>query len=73
MTRSPFTSDQIISLEGYQECGYYHPFTCGDCGSGLKPTRSGWVCLSKDCEYTQDWCHDFMADNSWVRSTTQGE
>lgn len=63
--KSPFSPEQIASLEGFQECKSLHSFTCGDCGADLKPTQNGWICSVSDCEYTQDWCHDFMADNSW--------
>lgn len=67
MLQAPFTSEQVASLEGYQNCRRYHPFTCGNCSANLKPTVAGWVCPTKGCNYTQDWCHEHMADNSWQR------
>ncbi len=65
--KSPFSPEQVASLEGYQKCGYFHPFTCDRCRADLKPTESGWICSVDGCECTQDWCHDFMADNSWLK------
>jgi hypothetical protein len=72
---APFTPAQVESLNGFQSSGVFHPFTCGNdnCpGKGrnfinldiLEATEQGWVCPS--CDYTQDWAHNFMADNSWV-------
>lgn len=58
-----FTKDQVESLNGYQNCGRWHPFTC-PCGAGsLTATENGWICDS--CDYTQDWAHQFMVDWSW--------
>lgn len=60
---SIFTEDQVASLNAYQDCGRWHPFTC-PCGSGaLKATVDGWVC--DKCDYTQDWANDFMCDWKW--------
>lgn len=69
--KAPWNPDQIKSLEGYQNCGYFHPFTCGICSSDLIPTKDGWICSldDSDCYYVQDWCHDFMADGSWERES----
>ena len=63
--KAPFTDDQVKSLKEYQESGIFHPFTCGgkDCREDLEPTNNGWVC--KSCEYTQDWCHEWMANWEW--------
>jgi hypothetical protein len=58
----PFTEDQVESLNAYQIAGKFHPFTCG-CGSNLIATEKGWIC--NDCDNTQDWAHEFMADWSW--------
>jgi hypothetical protein len=61
---SIFTEDQVASINAYQNCGMWHPFTCR-CGSGaLIATVDGLVC-SKACGYTQDWVHGFMADWTW--------
>jgi hypothetical protein len=72
----PWDESQIASLNGYQQCGYHHPFTCGERepdGSHhvLRATRDGWycpICAAAGKPYAQDWCHEFMADWSWKRS-----
>lgn len=61
---APFTEEEVESLNGYQESGYGHPFTCGNNSDHiLVATREGWVC--PECDYTQRWAHKFMTDNSW--------
>lgn len=71
MTETPWTQDQVESLNGYQERGMMHPFTCGsdECraatgGAPLLATPSGWVC--RHCTYRQYWAHPWMADWSWA-------
>lgn len=56
-----FTDDEVASLEGYQKCGFLHPFTC--CGQPQKPTPQGMLC--EVCGVVQDWAHRFMLDWSW--------
>lgn len=65
MAEAPFTPEQVESLNGFQKCGCVHPFTCGGdkCRSDLVATEEGWVC--PNCDYTQNWAHEFMADGSW--------
>jgi len=62
---APFTPDQVESLNGYQVAEVFHPFTCGNDSSHfvLIAEPAGWVCL--DCDYTQNWAHEWMADWSW--------
>lgn len=62
---APFTDDQVTSLNGYQQAGLFHPFTCGNDSSHelLVATAAGWQCPS--CDYRQNWAHDWMADNGW--------
>lgn len=68
---APFTDEQVRLLNEWQQHSTMHPFTCRrrtetphgyhdsrDFGV-LVATRDGWVC--RDCDYTQDWAHDFMA------------
>jgi hypothetical protein len=70
---APFSPEQVQALDLFQH-GYWHPFTCSyraRPGHGDRPlvaTREGWHCPDEDCEYTQDWAHDFMADLDWVRT-----
>ena len=56
-----FTTEQVKALNDYQKSGRFHPFTCGtdDCRCDLIAVEEGWVC--PECDYTQDWAHDFMA------------
>jgi hypothetical protein len=68
MTQPPWNRDQIESLNEFQQSGFMHPFTCpNNHGSNeartLRATHNGWTC--PNCEYTQGWAHDFMADGSW--------
>lgn len=65
MIKAPFTADQVKSLNEFQETGMMHPFTCAKCPSDLIATPDGWKCSTPGCDYTQDWCHEFMADWSW--------
>src|SRR5271157_2144496 len=60
---APWTEDQVKSLEGWQSCGFVHPFTAED-GTVLIPTVDGWR-KTRDGSVVQDWAHDFMADWSW--------
>lgn len=68
---APFSEEIVKALNRWQITGHVHPFTCAnrddpvhrerlnkDKGT-LVATRHGWICL--DCDYTQDWAHDFMA------------
>ncbi|MFD9004449.1 hypothetical protein ACFV0T_26410 [Streptomyces sp. NPDC059582] len=71
--RAPWTPEQVAALEQFQIGGRMHPFTCGAARHALAPrlvpSREGWHCPDPDCDYTQDWAHEFMADPSaWPRS-----
>ena len=67
------SQEEIDSFNNFQKAGIFHPFTCGSGrrtdeahldGEGLLiATEDGLKCPY--CEYTQDWCHEFMIDNSW--------
>lgn len=60
-----FTADQVASLNAYQTCGRWHPFTCGNgCDAGLVASTEDWTCPG-GCGYTQDWALRFMLDWSW--------
>ncbi|MFZ3592279.1 hypothetical protein [Streptomyces sp. BH104] len=64
--RAPWTSEQVDALNGFQQTGGMHPFTCGTEHHVQSPvldaTHSGWICPDPSCDYTQDWAHAFMAD-----------
>lgn len=64
---APWTAEQVIALNRWQNCDYVHPFTCGsdhrdqkhaDGAAVLVATTEGWICPF--CTYRQDWAHDFM-------------
>jgi hypothetical protein len=63
---APWDEEQVDALNAYQASGAMHPFTCGNrphpgnAEAVLVATPEGWVC--RDCDYTQDWAHAFMAD-----------
>ena len=63
--RSPFTDDQVASLNAYQAARVFHPFTCGTdkCRGILRADRDGWHC--PNCDYRQGWAWSWMADWSW--------
>ena len=65
---SPFTDDQVASLNTSQRAGVFHSFTCGteNCRGILVASREGWHCPS--CSYRQYWAWSWMADWWWQRS-----
>lgn len=75
LVRAPFTPEQVESLNGFQQSGVMHPFTCSGGGGphSDRPGRSavlvadedGWRCPVSGCEHRQDWAHPFMADGQW--------
>lgn len=70
---TPWTADQVKSLNAYQRAELFHPFTCSRRGPGrvehiLVATTDGWtcpVCIAAGKPYDQNWCHDFMANWAW--------
>jgi len=67
MLKAPWNLQQVDSLNEFQKSDNYHSFTSSK-SQNLIATQNGWV------EYVngpvvQDWCHEFMADNSWKEST----
>lgn len=58
MWTPPWTDEQIDKLNTYQNCGYVHPFSCGNdsCRAMLIATRDGWRC--SQCDYQQFWAYD---------------
>jgi hypothetical protein len=68
---APWTDDQVVVLNGWQESPTVHPFTCG--GSvheqhrvrpSLVAVNDGWMCPDPACNYRQNWAHSFMADST---------
>ena len=66
---APWTKEQVDALNGYQNLGYTHEFTCS-CKSRttLVATTEGWTC-PEDCGHEQKWAHAFMADKTlWPKN-----
>lgn len=63
---APWDYEMVAHLNGYQQAGTMHPFTCGiDSSHGsLIALCGGWICPDDSCDYTQEWAHSFMADGS---------
>jgi hypothetical protein len=70
LLQAPWNDDQVASLNKYQQCDHWHPFTCSHHHT-LVAVFHGWVC--PNCEYTQNWCHDFMANWKWKDHADQME
>lgn len=62
---APFHTDQIASIISYQASSTMHPFTCPNGHGVLRVELDGHGFACPGCDYTQIWCHDFMADWSW--------
>ena len=52
---APWTDDQVATLNTYQQCGHFHPYTCGICRADLVATNDGWRCPADGCNYVQHW------------------
>ena len=65
-TEAPFTKEQAESINGYQQAGVFHEFTCGseNCREALVATDGGGL-YCPQCDYTQNWVHDWMANDVW--------
>lgn len=60
---APWTDEQVAALNRWQEGDNIHPFTCVEHSkSPLLADKYGWVCLEDDCDYHQNWAHDFMLE-----------
>lgn len=80
ISRAPWTDEEVKSLNEFQKCKAWHPFTCGDCGECLVPqksrvlvaTKDGWECPScnSQCAPTivQTWAHTFMVNGEWSKN-----
>jgi hypothetical protein len=81
IVHAPFTSSQISSLNGYQESGAGHPFTCSGGGGPhsdrlgrpavLVAGQGGWRCPVTGCTHHQGWAPVFMADGSWRETAAE--
>lgn len=58
---APFSTEQVIALNRFQQYGFVHEFTCPTLheeGRALVATKRGWIC--PHCDYTQNWAHPEM-------------
>ena len=62
---APWTDEQVMQLNRFQRSPFVHPFTCPSerHDAVLMASRNNWECPYPDCDYTQNWAHDFMADH----------
>ncbi len=56
--RAPFTAEQQLALDRWQNDGAVHPFTCPN-GHGPLVVGPHWWC--RHCVYVQNWAHAIMA------------
>ncbi len=68
MVYTPWSSDQVRSLNAFQSCKSLHPFTGARGPSGeettLIATADGWV-EREGGPVVQTWAHSVMADWTW--------
>lgn len=76
---APFTPEQVTNINNWQFAGVVHPFTCmspdiakcerrNEISQGILIAHAqGFVCPCG--EYTQTWCHDYMADFACLART----
>jgi len=72
--RPPWNPKTVDALNRFQRIGTVHPFTCGNEHEGdrdLVATKDGWIC--PNCDYTQDWAHEFMADEKVIQREVSKE
>jgi hypothetical protein len=70
-SEAPWTDAEVTSLNGFQHCGYAHPFTAGHRQPNgdevvLIATNAGWI-EHEGGPIVQAWAHKFMTDGSWYR------
>ena len=69
---APFSGEQVNNLNKFQRLGSFHPFTCGkrdqhpDDEGVLVAYEEGWKCPVDDCDYTQNWAIDAVADGRFT-------
>lgn len=69
---APWTTHQVEQLNRFQQCGLFHPFTCGNRdkiwheADPLVATAEGWRCTFDGCGYHQTWAHASMANETFL-------
>lgn len=69
-TFAPWSKAQVAALNAFQVSGRLHPFTCPhdyhpshrNCPMLLVAREDGWHCYDSECDYTQNWAHEWMTD-----------
>lgn len=65
---SPWTDEEVDSINAWQESNAVHPFTCPcdhpetDDHVSLVATEASLFC--PECDYEQNWVHGFMVDGT---------
>lgn len=63
--KSPWTEEQVILLNRFQNTANVHPFTCLIChDTNLFARTDGWIC--PNCDYTQNWAMSLMMDIEFI-------
>lgn len=66
--KAPWSDEQVTSLNAYQNCNEWHPFTGTRKPNGdetpLIATPSGWV-EEENGPIIQDWAHSWMTNWEW--------
>jgi hypothetical protein len=61
---TPWTPQQVATLNRYQRESGVHPFTCGAQDHFFRPTLlatvKGWRCPDPECTFTQEWALEAM-------------
>lgn len=74
MTRSnaPWTDDEVASLNEFQQCDRWHPFTGTRKPNGdetlLIATKDGWI-EEPGGPVVQTWAHGFMVNWDWRKAS----
>ncbi len=61
---APWTDAEVASLNDYQACEVFHPYTGENSATKLIATPAGWI-EHEGGEVVQSWAHPFTADGSW--------
>lgn len=56
---APWTDEEVIELNDFQACKWFHPFTDPINSITMVATNEGWT-LPGQTEIIQTWAHDFM-------------
>lgn len=69
--KAPLTKGQMNSINAFQKYSIFHQYTCENWAdanhkSGILIALIGGL-FCRECEYTQDWVHDWTANWEWKK------